>query len=123
MLGTGENGTDFSHALCPASNTGTLGTFASFRLKFFAFSVLHTLKHTAWACGAAGSQVLHRVLTVNDTAHLGLCDNALLALAQDTGLSRALPFEGAVIGTSFIGATFAALTAGAPLFDGQGTVS
>lgn len=28
-----------------------------------------------------------------------------LALAQDTGLSWALPFEGAVVGISFIGAT------------------
>ena len=28
-----------------------------------------------------------------------------LALAQDTGFSRTLPFEGAVIGTSFIGTT------------------
>lgn len=67
--------------------------------------------------------MLGGVFTMNNTSHLRLCDNAFLALAQDTGFSRILPFEGAVIGTSIIGTTFAPLATGSPLLDGQGTVS
>lgn len=123
VLRTGEDGTDFSQALCPAFDTGTLGTFVSFWLKFLPFSVLHSLKHTAWTGGAARPQVLGRVFAMNNTSHRRLRDNAFLALAQDTGFSRTLPFEGAVIGISRIGTTFTPLATGSPLLDGQGTVS
>lgn len=60
---------------------------------------------------------------MHDTSHLGLGDNAFLALAQDTGLPGTLPLDGAVIGISFIGTTFAPLAAGSPLLDSQGAVS
>lgn len=58
VLGARENGADFSHALCPASNTGALDTFASFRMKFFSFLVLHTFEQTAWTGRTAGSRML-----------------------------------------------------------------
>lgn len=122
MLGTRENGTDFSHALCPASNTGALDTFVCFWLKFFSFPVLHTFKHTAWTGRAAGSWMLCGIFTMNNTTHLRLCDHALLALSKGTRLSWALPLEGAVVGSSFMSTTFASLTAGAPLLNGQRTV-
>lgn len=123
VLRTGENGADFSHALCPASNTGTPGALVSFWLKFLPFLVLHTLEHTAWTHRAAGPQMPGRVFTMNNTPHLRHCDHAFLALVQDTGFCRTLPRERAVIGIPFIGATFAPLTTGSPLLDSQGAVS
>lgn len=81
MLRAGEDGTDFSHALCPAPDAGALGALVPFRPEVLAFSVLHALKHTAWTGGAARSQVPGRVFTMNDTSHLRLRDDPFLALA------------------------------------------